>query len=95
MCALQLYISADPSLGRVDYSLLSDQMLMEMLIEDLDDETQKTFQDADGMYLDIWYSDCVTCDNDQEVTRIDRDSRDIVGSIQLRYVPPKVKVLSD
>ena len=28
MCALPLFLSVDPSLGRVDYSLLSDQTLM-------------------------------------------------------------------
>ena len=93
MCAFQLFLTVDPSLGRVDCSLLSDQTLMEMLIEDLDNETKKTYQDNEGMYLDVCKWPCVTCDDKERVTEIRADSRDIRGSIQLCYVPPKVTEL--
>ena len=49
MCAFQLLLNVDPSLGRVNYSLMSDQTLMEMLIEGFDDGTKKEYQDDDGM----------------------------------------------
>ena len=41
MYAFQIFLSVDPSLGRVDYGLFSDQTLMEMLLEGFDDETKK------------------------------------------------------
>ena len=53
MCALEIFLSVDPSLGRVDYSLLSDQTLMEMLFEGFTDKARKQCQDNDGMYLDV------------------------------------------
>ena len=62
MCAFQLLVSVDPSLGRLDYSLLSDQTLMEMLIESFDDETKKKYQDGQGMYLDICEWPKIKCD---------------------------------
>ena len=93
MCALQLFLNADPSLGRVDYSSLSDQTLMEMLVEGLDDETKQEYQDDDGAYLEVCDWPCVKCDVSERVIEIGVDSSDIRGSIQLCYVPPKVKVL--
>ena len=63
----------DPFLGRLDYSLLSDQALMEMLIEGFDDETKKKYQDDHGMYLDVCEWPNITCDEDESV--IDRVSQ--------------------
>ena len=34
MCLSTITLSVDPTLGRVDYNSLSDQTLMEMLIDD-------------------------------------------------------------
>ena len=93
MRAFQLFLSADTSLGRVDHSLLSDQTLMEILIDGLDDETKQEYRNDDGMYLDVYTWPCITCDDNQRVIQIDMDSSDISGSIQLCYVPPKVKIL--
>ena len=86
-------LSADPSLGRVDYSSLSDQTLMEMLFDGFDDEAKKKYQDNEGMYLDVCDWSCVTCDDDERVIKIGADSSEISGSIQFCYVPPKVKKL--
>ena len=86
-----MLLSVDPSLGRVDYGLFSDQTLMEMLLEGFDDETKKTYKDNDGMYLDVCEWSCVTCDDNQRVTEVDIDSSNIVGSLELCYAPPKVK----
>ena len=82
--------SKDPNLGRLDYSLLSDQALMEMLIDRFDDESKEEMQDVNGMYLDVCEWECVKCDGDRRVIEIDIDSSDVSGSLELFYVPPKV-----
>ena len=94
MCALELFFSVDPSLGRVDYSLFSDQTLMEMFIDGFDDETNQRYIDNDGMYLDVCKWSCITCDDDGRVFVILLDNENICGSLELCYVPPKVKVVS-
>ena len=94
MCSLQLFLSVDPSLGRIDYSLMSDQALMEMLIEGFDDESKKRYQDSHGMYLDVCELSRISCDDDERVVEIALDSGSITGSLELCYVPPKVNDLS-
>ena len=93
MCASQLFLSMDPSLGRVDCSLMSDQTLMEMLLEGLDEETKKEYQDSEGMYLDVCTWPCVTCDDNERVIGIRITRFYLNGLLELCYVPPKVKVL--
>ena len=67
---------------------------MEMLIDGFDDETKKRYQDKRGIYLDVCEWSCVKCDEDESVIEIDIDSRHVRGSLELRYAPPKVKVLA-
>ena len=43
----------DHSLGRLDYALLSDQALMEMLFDGMEPGYKQAFQDANGNYKDI------------------------------------------
>ena len=93
MYAFQLLLSVDPSLGRVDYSLLSDQTLLEMLIDGFDDASKQPYQDNDGMYQDVCTWCCVTCDDDDRVIEVDIDSTSVGGSLELCYIPPKVKEL--
>ena len=93
MYAFELLLTVDPSLGRLDYSLLSDQALMEMLIDGLNDKSKKEYQNKHGMYLDVCEWSCVKCDDDERVIEIDIESHHARGSLELRYVPPKVKVL--
>ena len=94
MYALQLFLSVDPSLGRVDYSLMSDQILMEMLFEGFDDETKEQCQDEHGMYLDVCEWGIIKCDDNDRVIDISMCSDDVSGSLELCYVPPKVKALN-
>ena len=94
MCAFRLFLSVDSSLGRLDYSLLPDQALMEMLIEGFHDDTKKRYQDKHGMYLDVCECSCVRFDEDESVIEIDINSRHVRGSLELRYAPPKVKVFA-
>ena len=72
---------------------MSDQTLMEMLIEGFDDETKKRYQDKKGMYFDVCEWSCVACDEDQRVIHVDMKCRYIGGSLELCYVPPKVRTL--
>ena len=88
-------MTVDPiSLGRVDYSSMSDQTLVEMLIDGLDDGTKKDYQDNEGMYLDVCKWSGIKCDDDERVSQIDIDSCHVIGSIDLWYIPPKVNVLN-
>ena len=48
-----LLFSIDPSLGRLDYESLSDQALMEMLIDGMEEECKKEFQDDSGHFMDV------------------------------------------
>ena len=84
-------LCSDPNLGRVDYNSLSDQTLMELLIEGFDDKTKKRYQDDHGMYLDVCEWPFIKYDDDERVIKIDIDSLHVSGSIELCYVPPKVK----
>ena len=92
MCSFQLFLSADPSLGKVDYSLFSDQTLMEMFVDGFDDEARKENQDNDGTYLDVCTWSCITCDDDERVTQIHMNNRDISHPLETFYVPPNANV---
>ena len=92
MCALQILLTADPNFGRVDYDSLSDQALMEMLYEGLDDETRRRNQDAHGMYLDVCEWSSVKCDEDRRVIEISVNG-EVGGTLQLAYLPPKLRAL--
>ena len=80
---------ADAPLSRVDFSSLSDQMCMELLIEGFHGESKSRYQDTEGVFLDVCEWSCVECDSDERVVRI-REVGDLYGSLQLPYVPPKV-----
>ena len=89
MCDFRLFICVDPSLGRLDYNLLSDQALMEMLFDGFDDQTKERFQDDHGIYLDVCEWSCVKCDEFGRVVEIqEREAH--VGSLQFHFAPPKV-----
>ena len=94
MCAFELLLSVDPSLGRVDYSLMSDQTLMEMLIEGFGDETKKDYKDGEGMYLDVCEWSGIKCDDNERVIEIDIVKDDLSGSLELCYFPPKVNMVT-
>ena len=97
MCGFQILLGVDASLGRLDYSLMPDQALMEMLVEGLNDKTKEKYLDKHGMYLDVCEWSGISCDARQRVIRIfiDIDARgeNVRSLLQLCHVPPKVKVL--
>ena len=47
------FLSVDPSLGRLDPMLLSDQAMMEICIAGFDEKLKKWVQDDDGSHLDV------------------------------------------
>ena len=53
MLEMLLLCTVDEALGRLDYDSLSDQMLMEMLIENMEEGLKGPFQDENGNYKDI------------------------------------------
>ena len=73
MCVFQVLLSVDPSLGRLDYSLMSDQALMEMFIDGFDDKSQKQYQDDHRMFLDVCEWPSIKCDHDERVVEIYTD----------------------
>ena len=84
--------AVDPSLGRLDFASLSDQARMELLIEGLTDESKVQFHDPHDDFLDVcdWW--CVTCNAQEEVTKVTFYSwgAHIYGPLRLEFLPPTV-----
>ena len=81
---------ADTQLERLDYSLMSDQSLMEMLICDFGEEAKQQFQDSDGLFLDVCEWSFVSCDSDENVIKVKKTSG-MSGSASLSHMPAKVR----
>ena len=62
-------LAVDPSLGRLDYESLSDQALMEMLIDALPTEEKAMFKDANGNFQDVCEWTNMDC-TDERVTEV-------------------------
>ena len=92
MCFVPIILTTELSLGRVDLSSFSDQTLMEMLIDGFDESSKKMYQHKDGEYLDVCEWCSVKCDSDERVVEIS-ECLDVSGSLQLAYIPPKVREL--
>ena len=84
-----LLLTLDPHLGRVDISTLSEQTLMEMVVENLSDDTKKAFQDENEMFLDVCKWRIVECDEDGQVVRC-QTSCSLGGTIQLSFLPRQI-----
>ena len=65
---------------------------MEMLFEGFDEDSQKKYRDKDGMYINVCKWDCVECDDNGRVVKL-TVRRYVSGSLHIRYIPPKVKLL--
>ena len=88
MCAFTITIAslftADSSISRVDYNSLSDQTLMEMLIDGFDDESKRTYQEKDGTYLDVCEWSLVVCDDEESVVEITECFSQISANLPLQ-----------
>ena len=64
------FLSIDPALGRLDYDSLSDQALMEMVVDGVEEGLKQNFQDENGNFLDVCEWPRVTCSKDSRVHKI-------------------------
>ena len=85
-----LVSTADPTIGRFDTNMLSDQACMELLIENIADETKAYFQDKDGAFLDIGEWRGVTIDDIGNITQVSFTAT-FRGTFSLAYIPRRVK----
>ena len=92
MFKIPLLLTIDANLGRVDIRMLSDQTLMEMLIEGFCDEAKGQNQDSDGMFLEVCKWPSVRCDNDGNVTELE-SMGEANGTIDFAFIPPKCELL--
>ena len=90
MCIALFVQTADNHLGRVDFASLSDQTLMEMLVEGFSERIKKKFQDKNGMFRDACEWKGVKCDGENNVTAIKKIARR--APISLEYIPLNVKL---
>ena len=81
--------TADGHLGRVDITSLSDQTLMEILVDGLSEAEKQKFKDKNEIFADVCDWEGVECDDTESVTSVVKIARD--GSISLEYMPPKLK----
>ena len=91
MCAFAFILTVDPNLGHVDHSSLSDQTLMEMLIEGCPERTRKIYQDKSGNYLDVCEWECVACDAAKNVVELE-NFYNFNAPLHLSYIPSKVRL---
>ena len=94
-----LLFTIDPFLGRLDYESLSDQALMEMLIDGMKQKYKKAFKDRTGNYLDkcewtsLYYGPCVEC-IDERVTEVKFRSRPFSKKqFPFEFIPPLATIL--
>ena len=92
MFKIPLLLTIDANLGRVDIRMLSDQTLMEMMIEGLGTEAKGQHQDSDGMFLEVCKWPSVHCDNDGNVTEFEL-MEESGGTIDFSFIPPKCEFL--
>ena len=78
----------DPNLGRVDINMLSDQTLMELLVEGFNEESKRNYHDQTGAFLDVCDWPNFFCKDDGRVTSFD-SFEEIGGTIEFAYLPPK------
>ena len=63
----------EPSIGRIDRSMLTDQMLLELLIDGLSMADKEEFMDGNGTYLPVSDLKGIRCDANDNVTNISLD----------------------
>ena len=81
----------DPALGRLDPFSLSDQALMEMAVEKVDDRSKRFFRDRKGAYLDFSTWEQVECDAAGKVQKFVLTNFD--GEFGLAYLPTSMGTL--
>ena len=73
LCQTIELLTIDPSLGRFDPGSLPDQVLMELLVDGMNEDRKRMFQDNSGTFTDVSEWPGVQCDDDR-VTSVDFDT---------------------
>ena len=90
----QLFTAPDSALGRLDYQSLTDQTLMEILIDGMQDEGKSKFRDAHGGFKDIGEWEGVQC-TDGHVKIIHFGSMKFTNTdFPFSCIPPSVDLFS-
>ena len=87
-----LVFTVDPTLGRLDFSLLSDQARMEMVFAEVAREELATNMHVDehGEFTDVCAWKGVTCDGGDHVTALSFFLYCADGTLSLAYLPPSI-----
>ena len=93
-------ITADPSAGRVDTSMLTDQDMLELLAQGFDKKSQERFQE-DGEFIDFHDWDIVEASVDDHVTYLNLGPNPhiqiygpICGTLEAKFIPRKAETLA-
>ena len=88
---LGLY-TVDPSLGRLDYDSLSDQALMEMMLEHIVQDDIDDIKESNGNYKDACEWEDVICE-DGRVQKVNLSRRffEKIKQFPFEFIPPGVK----
>ena len=91
MPTLTAFLTADASLGRFDISSISQQQMMEMLIENINEAAKLKYKaDDTGDYLDVCAWLGIECDDDKNVTSIEFDNY-FRRDLNIEYIPQTVR----
>ena len=95
MCPVSLFLSVDPSLGRVEYSLLSDQTLMEMFGSCVacDDDGGLTEIDLDSGLVSGFLTLCYVPPEVKELKMSSLTGSELTGTADLTHLPAGMQVL--
>ena len=87
---LKAFIAADQALGRFNRHLLSDQQVMELIVQDLDPVWTERFRSPDGLFLNVDRWPGITTDPDRNVVSFEFASG-FTGSLNLQAFPTNIK----
>ena len=76
--------------ARPDIASLSDQTMLELLVSEMTEDTQKRFQDPDGAFTDLKDWREVYIRRDDTAIGLSFNGRHIAGTILLDYLPRKL-----
>ena len=95
MQASSLLLPQDRSIGQVNISGLSDQIIMEVLIDGFDDSCKQQFKHHDGTYKDVCKWRGIKCNGRRQVTAItwlEKDSEIVIdGAVPFTHLPANLK----
>ena len=85
--------AVDPALGRLDAHSLSDQTLMELLVDGMAENDKSSYQDANGNYTDISTWPLVALQNDRVVQIAFCEKKMVKNQFPFALIPPNVAQL--